>query len=69
MATITISDLPKNNGLDLFLGSESYMDELSDSTMQDVKGGGTPIWTLTIAYTIAVSIAVSWVDRDSKRRL
>lgn len=67
MATIAISDL-QNTGLDLFLGSESYMDELSDSTMQDVKGGGTPVITLTIAFTIAASIAVSWVDRDSKRR-
>jgi hypothetical protein len=62
MATIAISDL-SITGLDLFSDSESYMNELSDGDMVGIKGGGTPVITLTIAYTVAVSFAVSYVNR------
>jgi lactobin A/cerein 7B family class IIb bacteriocin len=38
MATITIYDLSPA-GLDLFSGSESYINELSENELDDVNGG------------------------------
>jgi hypothetical protein len=40
MATITISDLSPV-GLDLFLGSENYLDELSGDDLTKINGGST----------------------------
>lgn len=39
MATITISDL-RPAGSELFLDSESYLNNLTDSEMEELLGGG-----------------------------
>jgi hypothetical protein len=42
MASIKISDL-RPSGLDLFVDSESFLNDLSDSDLANTNGGATPV--------------------------
>jgi hypothetical protein len=55
MSTISISDL-KPSGLDLFLDSENYLDEISESEFTNVVGGVTPV---TIEIITKAALAAS----------
>ena len=47
MASIKISDL-RPSGLDLFVDSESFLNDLSDSDLANTNGGATPTTVLLI---------------------
>ncbi len=42
MAAITISDL-RPSGFDLFVDSESFLNDLNDSDLATTNGGATPV--------------------------
>lgn len=56
MASIKISDL-RPSGFNLFVDSESFLDELSESDLATINGGATPY------ITRAVPTLTSWVAR------
>ena len=51
MAKIAISEL-RPAGADLFDGSESFLQELTDTELNGTKGGGTPT---IVAFTIGLA--------------
>jgi hypothetical protein len=55
VATITISDLSPV-GLDLFLGSENYLDEVSDGDLTKINGGIVSTAFCASAAITAVSL-------------
>ena len=60
MANINISDL-RPAGADLFLDSESYLNDLTEGEMINTLGGGASLgicWTNK--KTIKISITVCW---------
>jgi hypothetical protein len=58
MATISIRDL-RPAGADLFDGSESYLQELSDIELLGTNGGSSPFCiTLAIGFTLGLLITV-----------
>jgi hypothetical protein len=56
MSTITISDICISDlspaGLDLFSGSENYINELSDDDMTNVNGGISVVTTILITASV-----------------
>jgi hypothetical protein len=58
MSTITISDICISNlpaGLDLFSGSENYINELSDDDMTNVNGGISVVTTIVITASAVLT--------------
>ncbi|MDF5708078.1 MAG: hypothetical protein PUP90_10460 [Nostoc sp. S4] len=60
MANIAISNL-RPAGADLFDGSESFMNDLTDSELDITKGGFTPAFVLGFAAGVAASVAISYL--------
>ncbi|WP_189523354.1 hypothetical protein [Nostoc sp. PA-18-2419] len=57
MANIAISNL-RPAGADLFDGSESFMNDLTDSELDMTKGGLTPAFFAGVAVGIAITYAL-----------
>ena len=55
MANINISDLSPA-GADLFLDSESYLNDLTEGEMINTLGGGWSFFIRTIIRTIGITI-------------
>ena len=53
MATIAISDL-RPAGSDLFLDSESFLNDLTDGELNSTHGGSTPWCVLGIVAIVAL---------------
>ena len=53
MANINISDL-RPAGADLFLDSESYLNDLTEGEMINIGGGGTPLARVAIVAIVAL---------------
>ncbi|MEH2205416.1 MAG: hypothetical protein V7K53_15260 [Nostoc sp.] len=60
MANILISEL-RPAGAELFYGSESFMNDLTDSELDITKGGMTPVFTAGVIVGFTVGLAVSAV--------
>jgi hypothetical protein len=58
MAKIAISEL-QPAGADLFEGSESYLQELTDTELNGTKGGATPIIAFTVGLAFGIVIGAS----------
>ena len=56
MQKITIDNLECPAGYDLFLDSESFLDEVHESEYQRINGGATP--TLSSGWCFAGGVAV-----------
>jgi hypothetical protein len=54
MSTITISDLSPT-GLDLFLGFENYLDELSSDDLTKINGGTGPFCVSLVVTVISAA--------------
>ncbi len=54
MATITIYNL-RAPGAELFMDSESYLQELTDTEIDATKGGFTPAFLVGVAVGIWIS--------------
>lgn len=58
MANISVYDL-RPAGADLFDGSESYLQELSDVELSETNGGTSPLlWTATILAGVFVTLII-----------
>jgi lactobin A/cerein 7B family class IIb bacteriocin len=54
MALISISNL-RPSGADLFDGSESYLQELTDNELEGTNGGISPV---IASFTVGVSVSI-----------
>ncbi|MDZ8227299.1 MULTISPECIES: class IIb bacteriocin, lactobin A/cerein 7B family [unclassified Nostoc] len=54
MATIAISNL-RTPGAELFIDSESYLQELTDTELDATKGGISPLVVLSIVAIVAIA--------------
>lgn len=62
MANIQIADLSLT-GSDLFLDSESFMEELTEYEISDINGGITPVTPYAIASSeVCVSVAAAIIN-------
>jgi hypothetical protein len=70
MPKIKIENLEHPTGYDLFLDSESFLDEISESEYQKITGGSTPAcFTAGVAVGMGLTLAATWAaDRLFKRR-
>jgi hypothetical protein len=59
MAIITVSDL-RSTGSELFMDSESFLDVLSESEVDGVNGGLTPIaiWGIAVSSQYVIGAMV-----------
>ncbi|MBN3879079.1 MULTISPECIES: hypothetical protein [unclassified Nostoc] len=60
MANIVISEL-RPAGAELFYGSESFMNDLTDSELDITKGGMTPVFGAGVLVGITIGLAISAV--------
>ncbi|MBA4455329.1 MULTISPECIES: hypothetical protein [Cylindrospermopsis] len=69
MQKITIDNLESPAGYDLFLDSESFLDEVHESEYHRINGGATPTFTITstawcwaggVALGAAISGGIVW---------
>jgi hypothetical protein len=57
MATISISNL-RNSGAELLIDSESYLNELTDTELNETKGGSVIVGAAFVAGVI-IGVAIS----------